>query len=86
MVLDWLKDILNFIIDLVLSPVSSVFDSVLSAFPELYLDVQSISNYAGVANKFVALDYGFSLLVVWFGIVAAIILINWILGLIPWIN
>lgn len=89
------------IVDGVFSAVKYVFDwivglgmGILNAFlseitdkmPELHTSLDSVAVYCSWANKWVAIDYGFSLFSAWMTIAGIIIATNLSMRLIPFLK
>ncbi|MEG1620118.1 MAG: hypothetical protein RR335_11260 [Eubacterium sp.] len=75
----------SLIIGLVQVFVDSFMVPIVSVLPDLS-GFGPILHYAGLANSWVALDFGLMLLSSYFVFIAAVCLVKWILGLIPTVN
>ncbi len=82
-ILNAIKAVLNYLIELLGSLVSPLFDSVLGLFPSLNFDSSSFTHLLCMANSWVALDYAFGLMFAYISIISSIILIKWVLAFIP---
>jgi hypothetical protein len=84
--LDYLKRFIEWFYNQICAIANSLLEPIANALPDLSGDIGIIYQYGGLANEWVALDYGFMLLGSWFLIVGSVIGVKWILGLIPTIN
>jgi len=81
-----LVDLINSMITVFFEMVDNVMCPVCQALPDLDFEAGFLVQACGLANKFIALDYGLYLFLAYCLYALTVLLIKWILGLIPTIN
>ena len=78
-----LVDFINSLIAVVIDLVDGVMVPVAQSLPQLDYEASFLVEVCGLANKFIALDYGVYLFMAYCLFCLSVLLIKWILGLIP---
>lgn len=83
-VLAAIKSFVTWFLDLVLTAVDDALAPILPLIPDLSGgNIFDFITYLSWANKWLAIDYGFTLLIAYFAIATIIIIIKWIISIIP---
>lgn len=82
----WFMLCINHLIELVVALADTMLVPVVSALPDLRMETAFLMKVIGLANQFIALDYGVILFTAFLIFALAVSLVNWVLGLIPTIN
>ncbi|MBS1368436.1 MAG: hypothetical protein HPZ91_00635 [Lentisphaeria bacterium] len=78
-----LVDFINSFVAFVFELVDGIMVPVADSLPQLDYDASFVVEVCGLANKFVALDYGGYLFMAYCLFCFSVLLVKWILGLIP---
>ena len=69
------------------SALSGLADSFMSMLPQSFqVNCASLAGYMAIANCWIPLDLGLSLLLIYWGFVSMFVMIKMVLKLIPWIG
>ena len=84
--INYLKEFFDFIMKWAFEILDAALMPVANALPQLDTEVAFLAKFTGLANQWVALDYGCILFLCWCIFCLSVAGINWLLGLIPTIN
>jgi hypothetical protein len=79
---------IQWLLDWIFAAIDQLLGVVNCLIPDLHVNTYYVEfvNYASWANKWVPIDFGFYLIGLYLIIKMTVQLINWILGLIPFVN